>query len=94
MAALSDDNIDRKIVSLGPFKMEVVWMNESTIAGGAGVTTGSFTSDLARPIAACAGMYSVHTDIGVYTSAITTNSKTVTVTLPAAENTAVLVFGF
>lgn len=51
MAALSNSNIKRKTVVMGPFKAEFVWSTEA-------VTDGSFTSDLQRPIVAGVGVHS------------------------------------
>ena len=84
MAAISDDAVSRKTTVIGPFRLEFVWQ--------AAADTGSFSTTMPRPIAACAGQYSNHIDSGIYTSI---SGKTVTVTLPGLpEDVAVLVFGF
>lgn len=84
MAALTNANVKREIASIGPYKLEFVWTE-------AAYTSGTYTSDLVRPIASCAGQFTAPTDNGTYTSI---SGKTVTITVPGSFRIAALTFGF
>ena len=87
MAAISDNNIKRKIVSFGPFKVEFVWSTTT-------VGIGDFTSDLQNPTVAIAGTGTGDENSLAYaTTAV--GSKTVTLAGTTVDaDVSIMVIGF
>jgi hypothetical protein len=84
MAVISDSNINSKIVSVGPFKLEFVWSN-------AAVSTGSFESNLQNPTIVAADTFNTASKVQY----ATVSGKTVTYDgLIGSAYSAFLIIGF